>query len=445
VGPSALGYHRVTVTAAPTPVTGAQATPASRFWQTFGPGMLWAAAAIGVSHLVQSTRAGADGGFSLAWVVVVALALKYPFFEFGPRYAAGTGESLVEGYLRQGRWALWLYLALSIVTAIAVGSAVGLFTAFLFAHVLGLTDAVPAVGAGVTIGGGLLLWFGRFNGLDWTNKVVLAALAACTITAAAFTLPQAGNAEWIPWPAGDVGAAIPFAFILALVGWMPAGMDLSVQSSLWTLAKNRSSGVTATVREAVFDFRIGYIGTSFIALAFLMLGATVMHRAGESFSPEGAIFSIQLVDLYAATLGEWSRPIILVAVLTTMGSTTLAILDAFPRAIARTIRALADGIALAPAQERETPAYWGALGAMIIATILVFNFFTGTLHRMVDAATILGFITAPVLGYLNLRAVTAPHVSAEFRPGRALQAFSWLGLALLAGTALVFIVRRLFL
>ena len=47
-------------------------------------------------------------------VVVLALVLKYPFFEFGPRYAAATGESLVEGYARIGRWAVWLYLFITV-------------------------------------------------------------------------------------------------------------------------------------------------------------------------------------------------------------------------------------------------------------------------------------------------------------------------------------------
>ena len=32
--------------------------------KSLGPGLLFAGAAIGVSHLVQSTRAGADFGFS---------------------------------------------------------------------------------------------------------------------------------------------------------------------------------------------------------------------------------------------------------------------------------------------------------------------------------------------------------------------------------------------
>ena len=35
------------------------------FLQTLGPGILFASTAIGVSHLIQSTRAGAEYGFSL--------------------------------------------------------------------------------------------------------------------------------------------------------------------------------------------------------------------------------------------------------------------------------------------------------------------------------------------------------------------------------------------
>ena len=50
-------------------------------FKTFGPGILFASTAIGVSHLVQSTRAGAEYGFSLLIFVLLANILKYPFFE----------------------------------------------------------------------------------------------------------------------------------------------------------------------------------------------------------------------------------------------------------------------------------------------------------------------------------------------------------------------------
>ena len=87
----------------------------SRMMRTFGPGIM--STAIGVSHLVQSTRAGAEFGFGLVAIVLLANILKYPFFEFSSRYANATGTSLIDGYKKLGRWALGLYF---IITAIHV-------------------------------------------------------------------------------------------------------------------------------------------------------------------------------------------------------------------------------------------------------------------------------------------------------------------------------------
>jgi Mn2+/Fe2+ NRAMP family transporter len=392
-----------------------------------------------VSHLVQSTRAGASAGFTLAWVVLSALVLKYPFFEFGPRYAAATGESLVEGYYRLGRWAVWTFVAITVATALIVQVAVSLFTAFVFANALGVDWPIAVTGAVVLTACAALLAIGRYRALDVTIKAVLVVLTLCTLFAAAVTLPRAGGAAITPWPLGGGGELVPFAFILALAGWMPSAIDISVWSSLWTLAKNRSTGVQATVRESLLDFRIGYVGTGIIALAFMTLGAGLMHASGQQFSPVGAIFSMQLVDLYALTLGEWARPIILAAVLTTMFSTTLTVMDGFPRAIARSFSILRHGLDSGHHTARDGRAYWIALGVLAVLTVVVFHGFVGNMTTMMDFATTVSFITAPVLGYLNLRAVTASHVPLEFRPGRRLVLLSWIGLAALGLTAVVFL------
>ena len=81
----------------------------SRLSKTAGPGILFASTAIGVSHLVQSTRAGADFGLLILGFVVLALVLKYPFFEYGSRYANSTQTSIIDGYKKLGKPALWLY------------------------------------------------------------------------------------------------------------------------------------------------------------------------------------------------------------------------------------------------------------------------------------------------------------------------------------------------
>lgn len=419
---------------------------ASTFWESFGPGLLWAATAIGVSHLVQSTRAGADAGFALVWIVALALVVKYPFFDYGARYAAATGESLVEGYERQGSWALWLYLAITVTGALIVQAAVVLFTAVLLGHVLGLTWTLPVGGAVVLVACAALLRIGRFRALDVTIKVILVGLALSTLIAAAVVVPRTPVADLTPWPLGAGAEAVGFAFILALVGWMPSGMDSSVWSSLWTLAKDQDSGARTGRRNALLDFRIGYVGTGLIALAFLTLGAGVMHATGQRFSSAGTAFSLELVELYADTLGAWSRPVILVAVLTTMFSTTLTVMDGFPRSIARTVKVLRHG---PPSKPREAvddgPIYWVALTAVAALTLVVLGLFAGNLTTMIDFATTVSFVTAPILGWLNLKAVTAPHVPLDARPGRGLVLLSWTGLVLLGGTAVAFLWTLVFM
>lgn len=76
----------------------------AHLWTRLGPGILFAGVAIGTSHLVQSTRAGALYGLGLLGVLVFANLIKYPGFRIGPQYAAITSESLLTGYARLGRW-----------------------------------------------------------------------------------------------------------------------------------------------------------------------------------------------------------------------------------------------------------------------------------------------------------------------------------------------------
>ena len=80
-----------------------------------GPGLLFAGAAIGVSHLVQSTRAGADFGLGLVWALLLINLFKYPFFQYGPRYAAATGETLLDGYKKLGKGVLVISYSISFI------------------------------------------------------------------------------------------------------------------------------------------------------------------------------------------------------------------------------------------------------------------------------------------------------------------------------------------
>ncbi len=433
---------RVQYRAVSTPVPQREQLTLQEFRRSFGPGLLWAGAAIGVSHLVQSTRAGAEGGLALSGIVLAALVIKYPFFEFGPRYAAATGESLVEGYRRIGRWAVWLYFLLTIATAVIITATIALFAGFLAAAAAGLQPGWAGWASGLLyVASALLLWRGRFRLLDITIKGILVALSVTTLIAAGFALPRVDFSTLTLWPDLGPGGVTTLAFTLALAGWMPSAIDIAVWSSLWTLAKDRATGARTRVVTARADFLVGYLGTAVLAFAFVILGAAVMHGSGREFSPQGTVFSLQLADLYADTLGGWTRPFVLVAAVTTMLSTLLAVMDGFPRAISRSI-AVIRGSAAGPDRSDDDSSYWWTMAGMGLLTMVLVNRFGGTLTAMVDFATIVSFLTAPVLGYLNLRVVTMPTMPGEHRPGPLLQALSYGGLVLLFAFGAVYLATR---
>jgi cation:H+ antiporter len=307
-------------------------TRASGLRKALGPGVLFTGAAVGVSHLVQSTRAGAVYGFALLLIVVLANVAKYPAFRFGPQYAAATNRSLLEGYRRQGRWALLVYAALTVGTMFTVEAAVTLVTAGLAKHLFGLELSPLVVSAALIAVCGGILAAGKYHWLDRISKVVVSVLAVSTVAATAIALPAIDFGAVSFWP--ERWDAPTVFFVVALMGWMPSAIDVAVWQSLWTLAREKDTAHRPTMRESMFDFHLGYWGTAFLAVCFVLLGAGTIFGRGIDLSDTAGGFAAQVVDLYAATLGEWSRPIIAVSAFATMFSTTLTVVDGFPRALA---------------------------------------------------------------------------------------------------------------
>ncbi len=102
----------------------------------FGPGILMATAAVGGSHLVAATQAGALFGWQLVWLILAVNLLKYPFFRFGVEYTLRSKESLVSGYKQLGKPIFFGFIALNIVAAIVNTAGVLLLTASLLFYAL---------------------------------------------------------------------------------------------------------------------------------------------------------------------------------------------------------------------------------------------------------------------------------------------------------------------
>ena len=411
-----------------------------------GPGLLMAGAAIGVSHLVQSTRAGADYGLSLLALVVLACVLKFPFIEFGPRYAAATGESLISGYRRLGDWALGLFALITLATMLIIQASVTLVTAGLAGVVFGIEATPSQLSFGVLIACITVLAIGRFAALDLAMKAIMTALAVSTVAAVLFAF--GAGPDWTALnPIHEIDrlwTAAGIAFVLALLGWMPIPLDVAAWHSLWTLERAQQTGQHPSVRHALIDFRLGYLAATIMAVLFVLLGALVLHGSGEALPDQAVAFSARLVDLYAASLGEWARPLIAIAALTAMFSTTLAVTDAYPRVI----RALIEVSGVASDDERGLDLHRGryvtALLLVTIGALIIILYFGQRFTLLIDIATTVSFLAAPILAWLNIRVVTAEFMPEQDRPGPWLMRLAWTGLGFLVLFCLIWLGWRIF-
>ena len=399
-------------------------------FKSLGPGLLFAGAAVGVSHLVQSTRAGADFGFGLLWVLLLATVFKYPFFQFGPRYAAATGETLLDGYKKLGKVVLAISYAISFLTMFIIQAAVTIVTAGLAINIFGTFDLFTW-SVLITISSMIILLVGKYKLLDGLMKYVILLLTICTlfaVTAALLKNNQAFSFEQVI-PKGT----IEITFLIAFLGWMPTSLDISIWQSIWSVEKEKISHQKITPKQAIFDFNVGYIGTIFLAACFLILGALVMHNSEQSFSNKGGVFAGQLIELYTKNLGNFAYVFIATAALTTMFSTTITALDASPRAMSKANELLF------PTKIKLN--YWFWIVVLSLGTFIILKYFSDNMGLMVKIGTILSFLTAPFYAILNYILITGKHTPKEHRPSIYLKILSICGIIFLVGFSAWFLLN----
>lgn len=402
------------------------------FLQTLGPGLLFAGAAIGVSHLVQSTKAGADFGFGLLWALLLVHIFKYPFFQFGPRYAAATGETLLEGYKKLGKPVLAIYYVLNFITMFIIQAAVTIVTAALATQLFGsFTSAFNLAiwSSIILLVSVVILIIGKFNLLDKLMKYIIILLSISTIAAVSIAFYNSTESYDVSQilPSGSV----EITFLIAFLGWMPGPMDISIWHSIWSVEKSKNSFIKIKPKDAIFDFNVGYIGTLILGICFVLLGALVMYKSGETFSNKGAVFASQLIDLYTKNLGSFSYIFIAIAAFTTMFSTTITTLDASPRSMNISTKLLT--------RKEFKYGYWFWIILLFLGTFLILRYFMNSMGSLVKIATILSFLTAPFYAILNTILITGKHTPQEHRPSLFTKILSIVGILFLIGFSIWFL------
>lgn len=406
------------------------------FFNRLGPGLLLAATSIGASHLVFAPRAGALFEYKLLWLVLLTHLFKYHAFEFGPRYAAATGESLIAGYMRlpgPRGWALWIFLFGTIAQGIAVlAGVVGIAAAVLYTFIGRMSFEFYAAVIILTVLAFLL--FGGYRWLDFLNKIMMIVLFAATVAVFVPVFPAPKVFVNFVVPSVPIGS---IALVAAILGWMPTGIDVSIWHSLWTLEKHPelASPQTPGCRRAILkfalaDMRIGYVLSFIVASVFLLLAGLFLY--GTDSKVDGVGFSKSLADIYARRIGPWMYPVFMVTAFFAMYSTTYTVIDGFSRSFAETVSTVFPEMRA----KWRSRLYWiFVLFTAVLAFVLIVTI--GKPVKLVMYVAFISFSVAPLYYGLNYYCVTRFVKDEALRPKIPARIIAVVGIILMLLAALV--------
>jgi len=400
--------------------------------KTLGPGILFASTCIGVSHLVQSTRAGASYGFMLVGAVILANIFKYPFFEFASRYTSATGRSIIDGYYHKSKWVLAVYLLITLSSMFIVSAAVTFVTAGLLSNFFEINLNAAEWAAILLILCIVILTLGKYKFLDGALKILGVILLISVIIAVVSSIINGRVAPVESFVVPELFDSKGILFLIALMGWMPTAIDMSTWTSLWTEARIKQTNYHPTLKETLYDFKLGYFASAILAIGFLTLGAMILYGTGESLPNSAPAFAAKLIGMFTHSIGEWSYYIILIAAFSTMFSTTITVIDGYCRATTRSIKLLL--------QKKDDSRLTYIIISIIVAigTYLIIAQFLNNLTALVDFATALSFIIAPLAGLLNYKMIFDKSIPESHRPKPWLKTLAILGLIFLSVFTLIY-------
>ena len=232
--------------------------------------------------------------------------------------------------------------------------------------------------------------------MDNVSKIIIVSLTIATVAAAAIAMSRGMQMkpdfiEPTPWTFTALG------FLIALMGWMPAPIEISAINSLWVTEKQRLN--PSSYRDGIFDFNVGYITSAVLAVVFLALGAYVQYGNGEAVKMKGGEYVGQLINMYAVTIGDWSRPMVAFIAFACMYGTTITVVDGYARAIAEPVRLLRG-------KDKTGNLELFAWNVWVAGTgLAVIFWFNSAMAELLKFAMITAFVAAPVFAWLNYRLV----------------------------------------
>ncbi|GLU42662.1 NRAMP family divalent metal transporter [Allomuricauda sp. NBRC 101325] len=403
--------------------------------KALGPGLLFASMAIGTSHLVLSTKAGAQYGWVMVIPIILANLFKYPFFEFGIRYTTVTEKSLIEGYSNLGKTYLWIYAIVTLISTFTVLAALYVVTAGLCMNLFNITS----MGAGTVslllfLFISVLLIVGKYRFLENSLKAVITILFVALLVTTVMVLQKGPVPDAATYQRPEIFNEVGILFLIGLVGWMPTAVEASGWVSMWGMENLKTMKNKPTLKIALQEFNVGYILTAILALFFMIIGWMTLYGTGTELSGSSVVFADQLVNLFTVHIGNWAYFFIAVAAFATMFSTCMTAHDAISRVSVDVLQKLYPKRTLF----KNKNAFTLTVLAMTLINWLVIVLFSANMGNLVGLATFVSFVLAPLLGWMNLKTVTSKDIPMENQPKTGLRFLTYSGIVFLTLFALYY-------
>ena len=405
------------------------------FLKNLGPGLLFASMAIGTSHLVLSTKAGAQYGWIMVIPIILANVFKYPFFEFGVRYTHITDKTLIEGYRNRGKGYLWFYASITLVTTFTILAALYTVTAGLFINLFKIPDpSIAYVALSLFIFISALLIVGRYKLMETSLKFVVSILFIALLVTTALVVfkgPVAMVEDFKPTPIFNEAGVL---FLIGLMGWMPTTVEASSWVSLWSIEKWKNKEGKPSLKDSLQEFNIGYFMTALLAIFFLVIGWFTLYGTNTELSGNAVTFADQVVNLFTTHIGSWAYIFIAISAFATMFSTCMTAHDA----VARVSLDIID--LLSPKKDLTAKKRSFALAVIILSVVnfVVIAAFAANMGQLVALATGVSFVVAPLIGYMNLKNVMSDDLPQVHRPSKWLQWLTYAGIVFLSFFSLLY-------
>ncbi|WP_298499605.1 NRAMP family divalent metal transporter [uncultured Algibacter sp.] len=403
--------------------------------KNLGPGLLFASMAIGTSHLVLSTKAGAQYGWFMIIPIILANVLKYPFFEFGIRYTNVTGKSIIEGYNARGKGYLWLYAFITLITSIASPAALCSITAGLFINLFSIQSvSLTTIAVCLFVLNSIILIIGKYKLLETLLKFLIPILFIALLATTVFVINAGPVEKIVNFNPPKIFNELGILFLITLIGWMPTAVEASSWLSLWSAEKYKIDQNKPPLKEALHEFNTGYLITSILAIFFLVIGCMTLFGTGKELSGNAVTFADQVINLFTTHIGNWAYVFIAVSAFATMYSTCLTQHDAISRVSVDII-----GLLVGEHEKFKGKKYYTA-GIIIIAVMSIIVLYTlgANMGLILAIATATSFVLAPIVGYMNLKNVMSSDIPEVDKPKKGLQLLTYAGIFFLSCLAIYY-------